>query len=116
MGMIMPIGGRGQMMYIPDTNHGPSGPWTSTDTKITIALIIIFFLVSLISIVIEWQFAKRKITGKEFLIEVLTCGMSGNYFCKYEVSMFTGLITLCFYIVFILSAIIGGVYGLMQIL
>jgi hypothetical protein len=116
MGMIMPIGGRGQMMYIPDTNHGPSGPWTLTDTKVTIALLIIFFLVSLISIIIEWQFAKKKITGKEFLIEVLTCGMSGSYFCKYEVSMFTGLMTLCFYIIFALFAIGSGVYGIFQLL
>ena len=111
----MPIGGRGQMMYIPDTNHGPSGPWTSTDTKITIALIIIFFLVSLISIVIEWQFAKRKITGKEFLIEVLTCGMSFGSF-KYTLSMLTGLTTLFFYIVFAITVIGFGVYGIFQLL
>jgi hypothetical protein len=116
MGMIMPIGGRGQMMYIPDTNAGPSGPWTSNDTKITIALLIIFFLISFISIIIEWQLAKRKITGKEFLIEVLSCGMSGRWFCKYEVTMFTGLMTLIFYIIFGLVVISSGVYGIMQIL
>ena len=111
----MPIGGNGQMMYIPDTNHGPSGPWTSTDTKITIALLIIFFLISFISIIIEWQFAKKKVTGKEFLIEVLSCGMT-SYFSKYEATMFTGLMTLIFYIVLVLSVICSGVYGLMQIL
>jgi hypothetical protein len=116
MGMIMPIGGKGQMMYIPDTNNGPIGPWTMQETKVTIAICIVLFIISFFSILIEWRVAKRKITLKEYLYEVLTCGMSSNYFSKYDVSVFTGLITLCFYIVFLCTVIGLGVYGLIQIL
>lgn len=113
--MIIPTGTNGQMIYIPDTNNSPSGPWTETDTKIMISLVIILFVISLISSIIEWQFAKNKTTGKEFIKEVLTCGMSW-YGGKYEVSMFTGLLTLIFYIIFGLSVLVSGVYALTQIL
>ncbi len=111
----MPIGGRGQMMYIPDANTGPVGPWTTQETKVAIAICVVLFIVSLILILIEWQFAKKKISLKEYLYEVLTCGMSFGTF-KYTLSVLTGLTTLCFYIVFF-SAIIGfGVYGIFQLL
>lgn len=112
---MMPIGGRGQMMYIPDANNGPTGPWTMQETKVTIAICIVLFIVSLISIIIEWQVAKKRISLKEYLYEVLTCGMTFGTF-KYTLSMLTGLTTLFFYIVFACIAIGLGVYGLMQIL
>jgi hypothetical protein len=115
MGMIMPIGGRGQMMYIPDGNDGPSGPWTMQETKVAIAICVVLFIVSLILILIEWQIAKKKVSLKEYLYEALTCGMAFGTF-KYTLSVLTGLTTLCFYIVFF-SAIIGfGVYGIFQLL
>ncbi len=112
----MPIGGRGQMMYIPDGNDGPVGPWTMQETKVTIAICIVLFIISLILILIEWQFAKKRISLKEYLYEALTCGMSFSYFSKYDVSTLTGLITLCFYIVFACTAIGFGVYGIFQLL
>jgi len=112
----MPIGGRGQMIYIPDGNDGPTGPWTMQETKVTIAICIVLFIISLFSILIEWQVAKKRISLKEYLYQALTCGMSITFFPKYEVSIFTGLTTLCFYIVFVCTAIGLGVYGLMQIL
>jgi len=115
MGIVMPIGGRGQMMYIPDGNDGPSGPWTMQETKVTIAICIVLFVISLFLILIEWQVAKKKVSLKEYLYEVVTCGMSFGTF-KYTVSILTGLTTLCFYIVFV-GAIIGfGVYGIFQLL
>lgn len=113
--MIMPIGGRGQMMYIPDGNDGPSGPWTMTDTKIAIAICIIFFVITLLSVIIEWQFAKKKLTLKEYLLEVIQCGLSSNYMC-YELSVFTTFMTLIFYVVFVLATICFGVYGLINIM
>ncbi len=116
MGIMMPIGGKGQMMYIPDANNGPTGPWTMQETKVTIAICIVLFIVSLLLIIIEWQVAKKRISFKEYLYQVLTCGMSIGYFSKYDVSMLTGLTTLFFYIVFACIAIGLGVYGLMQIL
>jgi hypothetical protein len=116
MGVMMPIGGRGQMIYIPDGNDGPTGPWTMQETKVTIAICIVLFIISLFSILIEWQVAKKRISLKEYLYQALTCGMSITFFPKYEVSIFTGLTTLCFYIVFVCTAIGLGVYGLMQIL
>lgn len=116
MGVMMPIGGRGQIMYIPDGNDGPTGPWTMQETKVTIAICIVLFIISLFSILIEWQVAKKRISLKEYLYQALTCGMSINYFSKYEVSIFTALTTLCFYIVFVCTAIGLGVYGLIQIL
>lgn len=115
MGIVMPIGGRGQMMYIPDTNDGPLGPWTMHDIKVTIAICIVLFIVSLILILIEWQVAKKKISLKEYLYEVLTCGMSFGSF-KYALSMLTGLTTLFFYIVFAITVIGFGVYGIFQLL
>ncbi len=115
MGIMMPIGGRGQMMYIPDANNGPTGPWTMQETKVTVAICIVLFIVSLISILIEWQVAKKRISLKEYLYEVLTCGMSIGTF-KYTLSMLTGLTTLCFYIVFACAAIGLGVYGIVQLL
>ena len=115
MGIMMPIGGKGQMMYIPDANNGPTGPWTMQETKVTVAICIVLFIVSLISILIEWQVAKKRISLKEYLYEVLTCGMSIGTF-KYTLSMLTGLTTLCFYIVFACAAIGLGVYGIVQLL
>ena len=115
MGIVIPIGGRGQMMYIPDTNDGPLGPWTMQETKVTIAICIVLFIVSLILILIEWQVAKKKISLKEYLYEVLTCGMSFGSF-KYTLSMLTGLTTLFFYIVFAITVIGFGVYGIFQLL
>ena len=115
MGIVMPIGGRGQMMYIPDGNDGPSGPWTMQETKVTIAICIVLFVISLFLILIEWQVAKKKVSLKEYLYEVVTCGMSFGTF-KYTLSVLTGFTTLCFYIVFA-GAIIGfGVYGIFQLL
>ena len=114
MGIVIPIGGRGQMMYVPDGNDGPSGPWTNGDTKIAIAICIVFFVVSLLSIIIEWQFAKRTTTLREYLKEVLTCSIS--YSSNYSASMFTSLMVIFFYIVFGLFAVVSGVYGIMQIL
>ncbi len=115
MGMIIPIGGRGQMMYIPDGNNEPTGPWTTQETKVTIAICIVLFIVSLLLIIIEWQVAKKRISLKEYLYEVLTCGMTFGTF-KYTLSMLTGLTTLCFYIVFACIAIGLGVYGIFQLL
>jgi ABC-type phosphate/phosphonate transport system permease subunit len=114
MGIVMPIGGRGQMIYIPDGNDGPSGPWTNGDTKIAIALCIVFFVVSLLSIIIEWQFAKRTTTLRDYLNEVLTCGTS--YSSSYSASMFTNLMVILFYIVFGLFLVVAGVYGLTTIM
>ena len=111
----MPIGGNGQMMYLPETNNGPSGPWTMYETKIVIALCIVFFVVSLISIITEWQFAKKKLSLKRYLSEVIQCGF-GTKATPYEVSMFTCFILLLFYIVFIPSVIGFSVYGLMNIM
>jgi hypothetical protein len=116
MGVMMPIGGRGQMIYIPDGNDGLSGPWTIQETKVTIAICIVLFIVSLLLIIIEWQVAKKRISFKEYLYQVLTCGMSTGYFSKYDVSMLTGLTTLFFYIVFACITIGFGVYGIFQLL
>ncbi len=113
--MIMPIGGRGQMMYIPDGNDGPSGPLTIQDVKVTIAICIVLFVISFFLILIEWQVAKKKMSLKEYLYEVLTCGMSFGSF-KYTLSMLTGLTTLFFYIVFAITVIGFGVYGIFQLL
>lgn len=110
----MPIGGNGQMMYLPETNNGPSGPWTMYDTKIVIALCIVFFVVSLISIIIEWQFAKKKLSLKGYLSEVIQCGFGLK--SVYEISMFTSFMLLLFYIIFIPSVIGFSVYGLMNIM
>lgn len=115
MGIMMPIGGKGQMMYIPDANNGPTGPWTMQETKLTIAICIVLFIVSLLLIIIEWQVAKKRISLKEYLYEVLTCGMSIGSF-KYTLSMLTGLTTLFFYIMFIPTVIGFGVYGIVQLL
>lgn len=102
-------------MYIPDPSHGPSGPWTANDTKVMIALVIIFFCISLISVIVEWQFVKKKMTLKEYLLEVLQCGLSSNYTC-YELSVFTTFMTMIFYTVFGLAIIGFGVYGIYQML
>lgn len=110
----MPIGGKGQIMYIPDGNNGPSGPWTNGDTKIAIALCVVFFVVSLLSIIIEWQFAKRTTTLRDYLKEVLSCGTS--YSSSYSASMFTNLMVILFYIVFGLFVVVAGVYGLTTIM
>jgi len=104
----------GGLMYIPDPNTGHSGTWTVTDTKIVIALTIIFFIISLLSIIIEWQFAKRKTTFKEYITEVLQCGLSLSW--KYEPTMFTSLMTLLFYIMFALDVIGFGIYFIMGII
>ena len=111
----MPIGGRGQMMYIPDANDGLSGPWTMQETKVTIAICIVLFVISLFLILIEWQVAKKKVSLKEYLYEALTCGMSVGTL-KYTLSVLTGLTTLCFYIVFVCTVIGFGVYGIFQLL
>lgn len=101
-------------MYIPDPSNGPSGPWTANDTKVMIALVIIFFCISLISVIVEWQFAKKKMSLKEYLLEVIQCGFSCGY--RYEVSLFTGLMTLIFFIILGLTIIGFGVYGIYQML
>ena len=111
----MPIGGRGQMMYLPDANDGPVGPWTMQETKVMIAICIVLFVISLLLILIEWQVAKKKISLREYLYEALTCGMSFGTF-KYTLSVLTGFTTLCFYIVFACTAIGFGVYGITQLL
>lgn len=104
----------GGLMYIPDPSNSPSGPWTVNDTKVMIALVIIFFLISLVSVIAEWQFAKKKMTLKEYLLEVIQCGFSYGF--KYEVSMFTSFMTLLFFIILGLGIIGFGVYGIYQML
>lgn len=112
----MPIGGRGQMMYIPDGNDGPSGPWTNGDTKIAIAACIIFFIICLLTIIIEWQFVKKAttLTLKDYLKDVLSCGTSWG--SSYDISIFSVMMMVIFYCVLGLTIIGFSIYGLTTIM
>jgi hypothetical protein len=102
--MILPMG-RGGIMVIPDSN-GPSGPWTSGDTKIVIVTLILAFALMLIAIIIE------KLRGFK-LREILTLHEEGwnDWLTAYTViSMISG------YVIYGL-AILGGlgylIYGML---
>ena len=104
----------GGLIYIPDPSNGPSGPWTSNDTKGMIAITIVLFTLSLISIFVEWQFAKKRTTMRDYLKEVLSCGTSMSTF--YEASIFTNLVLMFFYVCLFLLLLGFGVYFVMGII
>ena len=104
----------GGLIYIPDPSNVPSGPWTLNDTKGLIAITIVLFLITLISIIIEWQFAKKRTTIGDYLKEVLSCGMSMT--TSYMASMFTTMAVLLFYIVFFILVVGSGTYFIMGII
>jgi len=104
----------GGLIYIPDPNNGPSGPWTANDTKGMIAITIVLFLITLISIIIEWQFAKKKTTIGDYLKEVLSCGMSMS--TSYMASIFTNMVVMFFYVCFFLLVAGFGTYFIMGII
>lgn len=102
----------GGLVYIPDPSNGPSGPWTENDTKVMIAITIVLFILSLISIVVEWQFAKKRTTMRDYLKEVLTCGTSMG--TSYMASMFTNLALMFFYVCLFLLLLGFGTYFIMS--
>ncbi len=104
----------GGLVYIPDPSNVPSGPWTLNDTKGLIAITIVLFLITLISIIIEWQFAKKRTTIGDYLKEVLSSGMSMT--TSYMASMFTTIAVLLFYIVFFILVVGSGTYFIMGII
>jgi hypothetical protein len=104
----------GGLVYIPDPSNGSSGPWTLNDTKGLIAITIVLFLISLISIIIEWQFLKKRTTIGNYLKDVLSCGMSMS--SSYIASMFTTMAVLFFYIVFCILVVGSGTYFIMGII
>jgi hypothetical protein len=104
----------GGLIYIPDPSNVPSGPWTLNDTKGLIAITIVLFLITLISIIIEWQFAKKRTTIGDYLKEVLSSGMSMT--TSYMASMFTTMTVLLFYIVFFILVVGSGTYFIMGII
>ena len=86
LGIVMPVGR--SVMYIPDSNDGPSGPWTEGDTKIVIVLLIMSAVLFLIGVIIE--------LARGFTIgEILSLGGKSDN-PKY-LTIYSGLITICFY-------------------
>ena len=51
LGIVMPIGKT--VMYIPDGNDGPSGPWTETDTKVVISILVVLLILFVLAVIIE---------------------------------------------------------------
>ena len=102
--MILPTG-RGGFMVLPD-NSGPSGPWTSGDTKIAITILILSVILLLIAILIE------KLRGFT-LREILT--LSENDFHEW-LSAFTIIVVISFYVIWGLT-LLGGlgylIYGIL---
>jgi hypothetical protein len=102
--MILPTG-NGGFMVLPD-NSGPSGPWTSGDTKIVITTLILSLILILIAILIE------KLRGFK-LREILT--LNEDNFRDWLTS-YTIISVITFYSIWGL-ALLGGIgyfiYGLL---
>lgn len=111
MGIVVPIGSGGQMMYVPDGNEGHS--ITYHDIETLIVLSFVFFIFSFISVFIEWQIVKMKVNLKDYLFEVFTSGLSMHY-SKYDISIVSALLILFFYISIGLSIITASVYGIIK--
>lgn len=102
--MILPTG-RGGFMVLPD-NNGPSGPWTSGDTKVVITILILSVILMLLAILIE------KLRGFT-LREILT--ISENNFNDW-LTAYTIISVITFYSIWGL-ALLGGlgylIYGIL---
>ncbi len=88
LGVIIPVGK--SVMYMPDGNYKPSGPWTDSDTKFVIVCMILALLLLIIGIVVE------KIRGNS-IKEALLLDLGG------DISAFSIFVCICFYSVWGLS-------------
>lgn len=86
LGIVMPVGR--SVMYLPDSNSGSSGPWTESDTKVVMVFLIMSALAFLIGVIIE--------LARGFTIgEILSLG--GKSDNPKNLTIYSGLITICFY-------------------
>jgi hypothetical protein len=85
LGIVMPVGK--SLMYIPDSNDGPSGPWTE-DIKIIMVLLIMSAALFLIGVIIELA---RGFTMREIL------SINENLVKSKFLTIYSSFMTISFY-------------------